>query len=146
MANRIGREILSGPVPNQGGEDPIGSNPLRVTPVLVNSRPVGLLLVRGTVSDLSVSDSTRWCAGLGGWLDLSPGRALPERASGDMVELRADIFFRSKASSASGFVDSCSAFLLFLAMVKPQGIEKNEFRCITTDINCKRMRLQLLIR
>ena len=72
VANRIGREVLSGPVPSRGGEDPIGSNPLRVTPVLVNSQPVRLLLVQGTVSDLSVSDSTRWCAGLGGWLVPSP--------------------------------------------------------------------------
>ena len=72
VANRIGREVLSRPVPSRIGEEPIGSNPFRVTPVFVDFLPVGLPLERGTVSDFSVSGSTRWCADLGGRLESSP--------------------------------------------------------------------------
>ena len=76
----------------EGEEDPEGSTPLRGTPVIELTRPVKLLVMRGTVSDCSVSGSTRCCAGLGGWIAPSSRLAPPDRALGEMTELKTVIF------------------------------------------------------
>jgi hypothetical protein len=123
--NSVGQMALSKGLALLGGVDPLGSTPHRVTPVIGMPSPVESLVLRGTVSDCSVSGSTHCGVNPDGRITPPTRLTLPVPALGTLSLLMAISCSWSEAIWACIARNSFSAFCFFdLPMVKPRGIEQ----------------------
>jgi hypothetical protein len=116
---------LSGWLTVLEGLDQLGSTPRRVTPVIGMPSPVDLLGLQGTVSDYSVSGSTRCGTTADGRITPPTRLTRPVLALGALSLLKTASRSWSEAIWACVARHSFSAFCFFyLPMVKPKGIEQ----------------------